>query len=156
MNHYTYQRRRWSLVLLCSSSAVRRHGSREMNCWTHLDARSKSDSPRYRIKRWKIILGHLSPRNNIALSTYLVVFPLKAFPIPPDTTTAAISAAGIFNDSTKPRALWPKVGHPVVEPLENVLLGPLSFISLIRTHSLSYKPHHPSSFISSSFETSCL
>lgn len=141
-----------NLLLLCSSSAARRQDRSGMNCWTHRDALSREDLQRYRIMSRKTILGHFSPLNSIALSTFLFGFPPKALPIPPDTTTAAISAAGIFNDSTKPRALWPKDGPTVDEDLGNNLLGPLPFISLIIIHKLSYIFHHLSSIISFSFE----
>jgi len=145
-----------NLLLLCSSSAAKRHGKSEMTCWTHRDALSNEDLQRYRITSLKIMRGNLSPRKSIALSTFLLCFPPNALPMPPDTTTAATSAAGMFSDSTKPRALWPKDGPTADENLGNILLGPLPFISLIITHKLSNRFHHFSSKTSSSFAIGCL
>ncbi len=145
-----------NLLLLCSSSAAKKHGKSEMTCWTHRDALSNEDLQRYRMTSLKIIRGNLSPRKSIALSTFLFGFPPNALPIPPDTTTAATSAAGMFSDSTKPRALWPKDGPADDDDLGNVLLGPLPFISLIIIHKSSYSFHHFSSITSSSFVIGCL
>lgn len=132
-----YQMKSCNRLLLCSSSAVRRQGRRGMTCWTHREALSSEALHRYWIRSRKTILGHFSPLNTIALSTNLFGFPTRALLIPPDTTTAAISAAGIFNDSTKPRALCPKDGPTAADDLGNVLLGPFPFISLIMIQSLS-------------------
>lgn len=148
MKHY--QMKSCKRLLLCSSSAVRRQGRRGIICCTHRDARSSDDLQRYRIINRNTILGHFSPLKSIALSTGLLVFPAKALLIPPDTTTAAISAAGIFNDSTKPRALWLSDGPTDCEDLGNILLGPLPFISLIAFQILSHKFHHSSSIFSTS------
>lgn len=144
-----------NLLLLCSSSAAKRNGRSGMTCWTHRDALSKEDLQRYRITSRKIILGHFSPRKSIALSIFLFGLLPNALPIPPDTTTAATSAAGMFRDSTKPRALWPKDGPAVGDDLGN-LLGPLPFISLIIIHKLSYRSHHLSLTMPSSILTGCL
>lgn len=140
-----------NLFLLCSSSAANKHGKSEITCCTHRDALSREDLHRYKITSRKITLGHLSPRKSMALSTFLFGFPPNALPIPPDTTTAATSAAGIFRDSTKPRALWPKDGPTWGVDLGNILVGPLPFISLIIIQMLSYIRHHLSSRMSSSF-----
>lgn len=139
-----------NLLLLCSSSAAKRHGKSEMTCWAHRDALSNEDLQRYRITSLKIMRGNLSPRKSIALSMPLFGFPPKAPPIPPDTTTAATSAAGMFSDSTKPRALWPKDGTAADDDLGNILLGPLPFNSLIIVQRLSYRFHHFSSITSPS------
>lgn len=77
--------------------------------------------------RWKIILGNLSPLSIIALSAILLVFPPNALLMPPVTTTAAISAAGILRDSTNPRALCPIDGPAVFEPFGVNLVCPLPF-----------------------------
>lgn len=148
-----------NLLLLCSSSAAKRHGKSEMTCWTHLVDLSNEDLQRYRITSLKIMRGNLSPRKSIALSMFLLCFPPNALPIPPippDTTTAATSAAGMFSDSTKPRALWPKDGPTDDENLGNILVGPLPFITLIIVHKLSNRFHHFSSITSSSFVIGCL
>ena len=137
--------------LLCSSSAPIKHGKSEITCWTHRDALSREDLQMYRITNRNIIRGHLSPRKSIALSTFLFGFPPNALPIPPDTTTAATSTAGIFRDSTKPRALCPNDGPAEDDDLGSILLGPLPFISLMTIHKLSYRFHHFSSCKSSSF-----
>lgn len=142
-----------NLFLLCSSSAANKHGKSGITCWTHREALSREDLHKYKITSRKIILGHLSPRKSMALSTFLFGFPPNALPMPPDTTTAATSAAGIFRDSTKPRALWPKDGPTWVDDLGNILLGPLPFISLIIIHMLSYRCHQLSSWMSTSFVT---
>ena len=145
-----------SRLLLCSSSVAKKEGKSEMNCCTQRDALSREDLQRNRIKSRNTILGHLSPLKAMALSTFLFGFPLNALPMPPDTTTAAISAAGILRDSTKPRALWPKDGPTDAEILGPVLLGPFPFISLIRIHRLSNKFHHLSPVMSSSIVIDCL
>lgn len=127
-----------------------------MTCWTQRDALSREALQRYSITSRKIILGHLSPRKSIALSTFLLGLPPSALPIPPDTTTAATSAAGMFRDSTKPRALWPKDGPTDGDDLGKDLLGPLPFISLKITHKLSYGFHHFSFTMPSALLIGCL
>lgn len=100
--------------------------------------------------------GNLSPRKSIALSMLLFGFPPKALPIPPDTTTAATSAAGMFSDSTNPRARCPREGPTAEDDLGKTLLGPLPFISQIIVHKSSYRFHHFSSTVTSSLAIGCL
>lgn len=129
-----------NLVLLCSSSTARIQGKSEMTFWTQREALSRDALHRYKMTSLNTTFGHLSPLKSMALSTDLEVFAPKAVLIPPDTTTAAISAAGMFRDSTKPRALWPKDGPGDNDVFD--LLGPFPFIALTTIHRLSYKFHH--------------
>lgn len=146
-----YHMKSCNLVLLCSSSTTRTHGKSEMNFCTQREALSREALHRYRMTSLNTTFGHLSPLKSIALSTDLEGFAPKALLIPPDTTTAAISAAGMFRDSTKPRALWPKDGPGDNDVFD--LLGPFPLIALTTIHRLLYKFHHLS--LKSSFAGGC-
>uniref|UniRef100_A0A0A8ZT19 Uncharacterized protein n=1 Tax=Arundo donax TaxID=35708 RepID=A0A0A8ZT19_ARUDO len=121
-----------------------------MNCRIHLDAFSSPALQRYRITRWKRILGTISSLIVVALSANIFIFAPNAIPIPPDTTLGALSAAGTFRDSTNPRALCPKDATSTFGFFCSNLLGPLPFKLHIIFHTLSKKLHQSSLTLSPS------